>query len=253
MERLLEATARAEHEHFWFRGFRAFTGPILDLVAPAGRAPRILDAGCGTGHNLAALTRRGPAMGVDLSWRGLEFARQRPERLRLAQANLARLPFPDGRFDLVTCFDILQCVADVDEAAAAAELCRVLVPGGHVLITVAAIERLRGAHSVLTHEVRRYRRAGLRQLVGGTGLEIVRLTYAFFTLLPLIAGVRLLWQVGGLPVSDEDAAAARESAVPAWPINSALGALVAVEGLALRRMNLPIGTTLVCLARKPDR
>ena len=75
MDRLLEATARAERDHFWFRGFRRFIEP---LVADAARGARleILDCGCGTGHNLHMLRNYGRAYGIDLTWAGL--VRPRP-------------------------------------------------------------------------------------------------------------------------------------------------------------------------------
>ena len=82
MDRLLEATERAERDHCWFHGFRAFVTPLLDRALAGHAAPAILDCGCGTGNNLARLLRpRGRAVGVDLAWRGLQFASQRPERL----------------------------------------------------------------------------------------------------------------------------------------------------------------------------
>ena len=52
MDRLLEATARAERDHFWFRGFRRFVEPLVaDAVrrGPPRVRPEILDCGCGTG------------------------------------------------------------------------------------------------------------------------------------------------------------------------------------------------------------
>ena len=42
-----------------------------------------------------------------------------------------------------------------------------------------------------------------------------------------------------------------EITVPAAPINAALTALVSLEALALRVVNMPIGTSLMCLAQKP--
>src|SRR3972149_11355 len=78
MDRLLEATERAERDHCWFHGFRAFVTPLLDRALAGHAAPAILDCGCGTGNNLARLPRpRGRAVGVDLAWRGLQFARPR--------------------------------------------------------------------------------------------------------------------------------------------------------------------------------
>src|SRR5204863_230119 len=79
MDRLLEATARAERDHFWFRGLRKFVEPLIADAAQA-RPLRILDYGCGTGHNLTLLRRYGCASGIDLAWAGLRYERTRGER-----------------------------------------------------------------------------------------------------------------------------------------------------------------------------
>src|SRR3954469_2131610 len=76
MDRLLEATARAERDHFWFRGFRRFIEPML-AAAAGGRRLEMLDCGCGTGHNLALMRRYGRAYGIDLTWSGLQYAHER--------------------------------------------------------------------------------------------------------------------------------------------------------------------------------
>ena len=76
MDRLLQATARAERDHFWFKGFRRFMAPLL-AEAVRGRArSTILDCGCGTGHNLRWLRQYGDAVGIDLTWTGLAFAQE---------------------------------------------------------------------------------------------------------------------------------------------------------------------------------
>src|SRR5437763_6416410 len=110
MDRLLEATARAEREHFWFRGFRRFVEPLV-AAAAGGRRPAILACCCGTGHNLARLRRYGSAYGIDLSWTGLQYAALHGER-RVARATAARLPFRDAQFGLVTSFDVLYSLPD---------------------------------------------------------------------------------------------------------------------------------------------
>src|SRR4051794_20784931 len=105
MDRLLEATARAERDHFWFRGFRKFVEPLI-ADAARGHPLEILDCGCGTGNTLALLRRYGRASGIDPAWAGLRYAHAGGER-RLARATAAHLPFPDETFDLVTSFDVL--------------------------------------------------------------------------------------------------------------------------------------------------
>src|SRR5258708_12831809 len=105
MDRLLEATARAERDHFWFRGFRRFIEPLV-ADAAHGVHTEILDCGCGTGHNLHMLRKHGRAYGIDLTWAGLEYARRNGERL-VARASAPELPLPDPPFALLTSFDAI--------------------------------------------------------------------------------------------------------------------------------------------------
>jgi ubiquinone/menaquinone biosynthesis C-methylase UbiE len=244
MDRLLEATARAERDHFWFRGFRRFVTPLLDRISAARPPLSILDCGCGTGHNLLLLGRYGRAIGIDLSTTGLTFAHSRGDRA-VARASVTRLPFAAGAFDLVTSFDVIYSLEDADEAAAIAEMFRVLRPGGHAIVNVAALEALRGNHSVLSQEVRRYSRASLGRKLSAAGFDVVRLTYTNATILPLVAAIRLLQRVSGHQESQE------EITVPAPPINAALSAALAIEAAALRVVDMPLGSSLLALARKP--
>ena len=243
MDQLLEATARAERDHFWFRGFRRFVEPIVAALAARGSL-RILDCGCGTGYNLTWLRRYGRAYGADLSWAGLQVARTRGESLT-ARASAARLPFPDGCFDLVTSFDVLYALDDATERDAIREMQRVLEPGGHLLVNVAALEALRGNHSILSDEVRRYSRGDLRFRLERAGFRIRRLTYTNFSILPLVAVVRLAQRVTGHQESQE------EISIPPGPVNFALSALLSLEAAALRVVNMPVGSSLIALAEKP--
>jgi hypothetical protein len=52
MDRLLDPTARAERDHFWFRGFRRFVRPLVVQPLAELDRPRVLDCGCAPGHNL---------------------------------------------------------------------------------------------------------------------------------------------------------------------------------------------------------
>ena len=171
MDRLLEATARAERDHFWFRGFRRFVTPLLDRAAAGRQDLLILDCGCGTGHNLQLLRRAGRAFGIDITFSGLKYAVSRGDR-QVAQASAAHLPFADGRFDLVTSFDVIYSLPDDVEGAAVREMWRVLKPGGCLLLNVAAMPILHGSHSILSNEVRRYSKRGLRKRLESAGFRI---------------------------------------------------------------------------------
>src|SRR5262245_23828996 len=146
-------------------------------MATDGRTDvRILDCGCGTGANVDLLAGFGRAYGFDLEETGLRLGREAGRR-RLARASVTAAPFPSGAFDLVTSFDVIYSLDDPDERSALSEMFRLLKPGGHAIVNVAAMELLRGDHSVLSHEIRRYDRAGLRARVTAAGFTIVRLTY----------------------------------------------------------------------------
>ena len=110
---------------------------------------------------------------------------------------------------------------------------------------------LRGDHSVLSREVRRYNRETLRRLVVGAGFTIARLTYTNFSLFVPLAAVRLIQRWRGLAREDQ-AHARREISVPSAPVNALLTGLLLLESVWLRRFNLPFGSSLVCLARKPE-
>jgi ubiquinone/menaquinone biosynthesis C-methylase UbiE len=241
MDRLLEATARAERDHFWFRGFRRFVEPLVAAVAEHPSA--ILDCGCGTGHNLTWLRRYGRAFGIDLTVSGLMLARHRGERL-IARGSAAQLPFPSNRFDLVTSFDVLYALDDATEREAIAEMARVLKPGGHLIVNAAALDLLRGNHSLLSGERRRYSRGGLRRRLENAGFHVQRITYTNLGILPLTAAVRLAQRLRG----HEESGA--EISIPPRPVNAALAGVLAVEAAALRFVNMPVGTSVLALARK---
>ena len=244
MDRLLEATARAEREHFWFRGFRRFVTPLVERAAAGRTDLRILDCGCGTGNNLTLLRSFGDAVGIDLTRSGLEFAISRGER-SVAQASVTHLPFADRTFDLVTSFDVLYALPDAAEKAAVTEMLRVLRPQGHALVNVAALDMLRGDHSVLSSELRRYSRGRLRALLEDSGFRINRLTYTNATILPLVAATRWLQRLRGHVESSS------EIDVPIPPVNAALTSVLAAEALALRFIDMPLGSSVLCLAQRP--
>lgn len=245
MDRLLEATARAERDHFWFRGFRRFVLPFIEHATAGRTALTMLDCGCGTGHNLQLLRPHGAAFGVDITFSGLQFAAARGDR-HVAQASAAHLPFAPAQFDIVTSFDVIYSLPDEVEQQALAEMLRVLKPGGHLVVNVAAMRFLRGSHSVLSNEIRRYSRRELRAILERAGFDVHRITYTNFTTLPLTAAVRFAQRfLGGHQES------AAEITVPAAPLNAALSGILAAESAALKIVDMPAGSSLLCLARKP--
>lgn len=247
VEHLLRATARAEMRHFWFRGFRAFVTPLLQYAAAGRPDSRLLDCGCGTGANVELLDAFGRAYGFDLTEIGLRIGRE-AGRTRLVRASVMAAPFPTASFNIVTSFDVLYSLEDGDERAAIAEMYRLLKPGGFAIVNVAAMNVLRGDHSVLSREIRRYSRDDLRARIERAGFVIERLTYTNATLFMPLAIARLIQRRRGLRSESE---AGSEISVPPEPLNAIMTAVMRLEGLWLRWFDAPFGSSLLCLARKP--
>lgn len=229
-----------EDRHWWYVGTRAIAH---DLLATLPFAERILDAGCGTGGNRAMLHRHGRVVAIDLSELALELTATRGG-VPLARASVTQLPFPDATFDLVTSFEVLYHRGVGDDVHAMRELCRVLRPGGHLLLRLPALEWLRGAHDEAVHGARRYTRHELESKLRSAGLTPVRVTYLNTLLLPLAAAKRLLERLAG--TSGDDLGATPR------PLAALFRAALTAERHILRRRDLPAGVSIMALARRPD-
>lgn len=247
MERMLEATARAEEHHFWFLALRRTAARMLETALAGRRAGWIVDCGAGTGRNLDWLDRFGRALGVELSPAGLRVGRAHGRRL--VRGSVAALPLRDESVSVATSFDVLYCLDDATEARAVAEMWRVLEPGGVALVNVAALEILHGSHSALTHEVRRYTARRLSALLTNAGFAIERLTFTNMAIFPVALAVRTFDRVTGRAERASEA----DITVPPWFVNALVDGLLRAEGQLLRVVNLPVGTSLLCVARKPAR
>jgi ubiquinone/menaquinone biosynthesis C-methylase UbiE len=247
MEQLLDETFRAERDHFWFKGFRQFITPLVDRALAGRPEARLLDCGCGTGTNLNTFRTRADAFGFDLTPGGLRYARTHGG-LRVARASITDVPFASASFDVVTSFDVLQCLTEAQETRAMAGMARVLKPGGAMILNLSALELLRGSHSVLAEEVRRYDKPMVRQALARAGLVPERLTYTNFSLFPLMLATRWWQRQRG---ADRPEVIVEDMTVPSSPVNATLAAILSLEARALRVTNLPVGSSILVFARKP--
>lgn len=102
------------------------------LIPPAAREGALLvDIGCGGGLLAEFLAGKGYRhVGVDLSASGLEHAAKRG--IEVVRADAQRLPLASGCADVVSAGEILEHVPD--PRAAVAEACRLLRPGGLLVL-----------------------------------------------------------------------------------------------------------------------
>jgi len=198
---------------------------------------------------LERYTRGGPVVGLEYSAGGIAFCRSR-QHTALVHGTAVALPFGTASFDLVTSFEVLDEIPD--DRPAFMEIARVLRPGGRALIRWPGLEWLRSGHDASMQTQRRTTPAGLSAKLAAVGLEVERATFANFILLGPIATLRLTrnWLRGSeTPVSD----VRPMPASLAW-LDGLFHSCLSAEARWLRRpgARLPIGVSVICLARKPQ-
>ncbi|AXA35506.1 MAG: type 11 methyltransferase [Candidatus Sumerlaea sp.] len=204
--------------------------------------PWILDAGCGTGANLNALSCFGRCIGVDISPTALNLARRRGLS-NLARGSVLQLPVRPESVDVLLSIDVLYHVWVKDDLAALMEYHRALRPGGWLIVHVAAHEWLRGSHDEVVMTRHRYTLKELVERVESAGFRVHRQTYRNTFVLPLMLIARVLGR--GKSKSESDL-----RPLPRW-LNTLLLVVMKVEEFVLSFTNLPIGSSAYVVAQKP--
>ena len=96
------------------------------------RTGRALDVGCGKGRFARILKERNPdalVAGLDLAEAMLRFV---PKEIAPCSASMTHLPFTNNSFDAAYATESLEHAVDIEQAVA--EICRVVKPGGKIVI-----------------------------------------------------------------------------------------------------------------------
>jgi len=134
--------AAGDYEPLWQEQLAQAQRAMLQAAAPAP-GERVLDVACGTGlatfDAARAVAPGGDVLGVDISARMVEAARERASQLQLSNACFSRmdaesLALSPGSFDVALC--ALGFMYFPDPRQALHEMCKALRPGGRVAIAV---------------------------------------------------------------------------------------------------------------------
>ena len=243
MDRIVyDRMAAHDSTHWWYRARRDILADYIARYAALPEDARILEIGCGTGHNLATLGGFGRVDAIEIDPAARAIAAERLGR-PVGDAPLPKLPgVPRRGYDLVAVLDVVEHIAD--DVAALKAMATLLRPGGKVLIAVPAHQWMWSAHDTVNHHHRRYSKATLRRAIGSAGLRPVRLTYFNSLLFPLAAAARLAGRVTGRDDSDDSP--------PPRPVNALFETVFRWERALVGRVPLTPGLSIVTLAYQKD-
>lgn len=239
--------ARVEDTHWWFRGRRSIIKSVLSTLSLPPQAA-ILDAGSGTGGNLAMLSSFGRVFAMEMEAEARELAEKRGI-VKLEPGELPeKIPFTGQNFDLAVMFDVLEHI-EQDYSTLAAIRGR-LNPNGLLGITVPAFEFLWSSHDSIHYHKRRYSLAPLKRLVERAGYKVIFASYINFWLFPIIAFVRVLEHVTGNHIIGKKTDGNAELTIPPEPVNGLLEKIFASESAIIKGLRLPWGVSIILVAQK---
>ncbi len=243
-----------EDRHFWFRARnKVITAVVNQITTELSPGYRVLEVGCGTGNVLRFLEQLCPSglvVGLDLFAQGLQYARQRVS-CPLVQGEIHNLPF-GAKFDLIALLDVLEHLHDDDRVLR--DLYAMLAPTGALLLTVPAHPSLWSYHDEVAYHRRRYELITLENKLTDLGYRVEYITQMMMTIFPLAWLIRRLQKLIGKRLLNNgphapDIASNELRIIPI--INEFLTLSLNQEiHVMARRRQLPIGTSLLVVARR---
>ena len=242
MERaVFDRMAELDQDHWWFLARRRILKALIQRVIRPPKKARILEVGCGTGHNLAMLKEFGRVEASELDRCARAVANKRLAG-RVKEAKLPDLSmFERNGYDLIALLDVLEHVPD--DLGSLRAIHRRLKPGGALLMTVPANPWMWSAHDAAHHHFRRYTKKQLEELFLRSGLEIQLLSYFNSLLFPLVAAARIVGKITRKDSADDE--------LPGAAVNATLNEIFGWEAALLGRVPMPFGVSLVAVVRRP--
>lgn len=239
MERqVYDVMAALDQRHWWYRARRDVIAALIRRCAMPPANARLLEVGCGTGHNLAMLGQFGRVEAVEVDDAARALAEERIGRQVMSSPLPELKGIPSHSYDLAAAFDVIEHIAD--DRAAVASIAQRLKPGGRFVLTVPAHQWMWSAHDEVNHHHRRYSKTSLRQLIERSPLKLERIGYFNSLLFPLAVAERLASKARGKNEAD--------LAMPHELLNRALERVFAAERHLVGRVPLPPGLSLFAVA-----
>ena len=227
-----------EDKHFWFLAKRLFADVFIKPIK--GQISKILDVGCGTGGMTHHLSKYGAVEGIDSDKNAVKYSLKRKIKVRFGDAN--RMSGIKDKYDLVTLFDVLYHNNIPDPKRVVKNVAAIINKGGYLLITDSAMSCLFSSHDLQLGGARRFSSSEMRIMLEQSGFQVVRMSYIYFSIFPLVFLRRVILDKFDAKGSDV------EEVNP--PINILLLFLLRIEAYILKWFDFPWGSSIIALAKK---
>lgn len=229
----------AQHDatHWWYVARRRILADLMERVIRPAPAARILEVGCGTGHNFDMLGRFGTVEAIEIDDGARALAEQRLGRTIMTAPLPALDGVADGTYDVIALLDVLEHISD--DVTSLQSLKRKLKPGGKILLTVPANPWMWSAHDLAHHHHRRYTQKSLNGVIARAGLKVDLMSHFNSLLFPVAAAARMIGKLVGKTTSDDQ--------MPAAPVNALLTGIFGLERALIGRVPLPAGVSIVAI------
>jgi SAM-dependent methyltransferase len=210
----------------------------------------LLEVGCSSGFLLTTLRDQWPSavvMGSDFLPEPLERLAARQPDIPLLQFDLVRCPLPDGSVDAVVMLNVLEHIKD--DRGAAAQVARILKPGGIAVVEVPAGPELFDPYDEYLQHERRYTASGFKILLETSGLTVLEQSHLGFSVYPAFAMVKRRNQKRGAGSVDAKRQIVEQS-IESTKRGLLLRWALRCEAWAGRYLSYPVGIRCVAVARK---
>lgn len=182
--------AQVEQHHWWFVARRSILLAVLHAVVPPAKKHLVVDVGCGTGANTAALAKQYTCIGIDPILEAITFAKQRFPGVEFITGYAPQdIPEQIQAADAVLLMDVLEHIED--DFQFVSSLLASMKPGAHLFIMAPAGPNLWSAHDKGFEHFRRYTVSRLRMLWDGLPVQEALVSYCNARLYPLVKLTRL--------------------------------------------------------------
>ncbi len=232
-----------EAQNFWFKYRNILITYFLNQYFP--KAQNFCEIGCGSGYVLSGLYSARPDIqytGIEIYTTALSLTVSRVPYANCVQADICNLPFED-EFDAIGAFDVLEHIQD--DSAAIENIFKALRPNGGFILTVPQHPWLWSFQDVAAYHQRRYSKKSIIEKLSKMNFSILRMTSFMTLLMPITLFSRYILAHFVKTFNPIDELQASTKFTPFFLL------ICNVEYRFIQhKINLPFGSSLICVARK---